>query len=221
MNRDTGMDTLYTLRAADGKEYGPVTLVQVVAWVHEGRVAENTELRRSDMKHWALARDFEELKFLFGPVAAAPATGAPLTITPPPGAQQNAALVGQMKSGASWFYWIAALSLVNSISAATGSDWRFILGLGITQAFDVIGAEMGGAGRIAVLVLDLVVAGVLVLFGVLGSKRHLWPFITGMVLFALDTILFLLAQDWIGVGFHIFVLYCLFRGFQACRALRT
>jgi hypothetical protein len=214
------MEHTYTLRAADGKEYGPVTLVQVVAWVHEGRVAENTELRRSDMQHWAAARDFEELKFLFGATPSGSPASAPQTFTPPPGASQDAALVSQMKSGASWFYWIAGLSLVNSIAAATGSDWRFILGLGITQVFDVLGAEMGGPGKLVVLVLDLVVAGVLILLGVLGGKRHLWTFIVGMVLLALDTILFLLAQDWIGVGFHVFVLYCLFRGLQACRQLR-
>jgi hypothetical protein len=41
-----------------------------------------------------------------------------------------------------------------------------------------------------------------------------------MVLFALDGGIFLLTQDWIGVGFHIFVLYCLFRGFKACRELK-
>jgi hypothetical protein len=59
------------------------------------------------------------------------------------------------------------------------------------------------------------------LFGVLGSKRHLWTFIVGMVLLALDGLLFLFAHDWIGVGFHVYVLYCLFRGMQACRALRA
>ena len=133
----------------------------------------------------------------------------------------DAATVAQLKSGASWFYWIAALSLINSIAAASGSDWRFIVGLGITQVFDGIGAGFEGSGKIVALVLDLLAAGVLVLFGVFGYKRHLWAFIVGMVLFALDTLVFLLVQDWIGVGFHVFVLFCLFRGFQACRVLRN
>ena len=126
-----------------------------------------------------------------------------------------------MKSAASWFYWIAALSLVNSISAFTGSDWRFILGLGITQIIDALGQDIEGSGKFIALVLDLVAAGVLVLFGVFGGKGHLWAFIVGMVLFALDGVIFLLAQDWIGVAFHAFVLYCFVRGFQACRALKA
>lgn len=220
-HRHTTMDTTYTLRAADGKEYGPVTLVQVVAWVHEGRVVENSELQRSDMQHWAAARDFEELRSLFGQEAAAPAPGTPDTIAPPPGAQQNAALMAQMKSGASWFYWIAGLSLVNSVSAAMGSDWHFVLGLGITQVFDIIGAQVGGATKVVTLMLNLVAVGALVLFGVLGHKGHLWTFIVGLVLLALDGILLLFLENWISAGFHVFVLYCLFRGMQACRALRA
>jgi len=215
-----GMDTTYTLRAADGKEYGPVTLVQIIAWVHEGRVAELTELRRSDMQHWALASDFDELKFLFSGDPSTPAGSAPQTITAPPESQRDAAIVHQMRSGASWFYWIAALSMVNSISAAFGASWRFFFGLGITQVFDVLGAQMGGPGRIVAFVLDLAVAGVLVLFGALGSKGRLWTFVAGISLLAIDSLLFLLAKDWIGVAFHIFVLYCLYRGMRACRALR-
>jgi hypothetical protein len=80
---------------------------------------------------------------------------------------------------------------------------------------------MGGAGKIIALILNLLVVGMLVVFGILGSRRHLWPFIAGLVLLALDGVLFLLARDWIGVGFHALVLFFLFRGMQACRALRS
>ena len=127
----------------------------------------------------------------------------------------------RLKGSVSWFYWIAGLSLVNSIAAVSGSDWRFILGLGITQLFDAIGGGFGGAGKIVVLVLDLIAAGVFILFGVFAHKRHTWAFVTGMVLFALDGLIFLLAQDWLGVGFHVLALYFLFRGFKACRELNA
>jgi hypothetical protein len=125
-----------------------------------------------------------------------------------------------MRSGGSWFYWIAGLSLINTISAMSGSDWRFILGLGITQIFDGIGQGLGGNGKFVALFLDLLAAGAFVGFGVFANKGHLWAFIVGMILFALDGLIYLLGPDWIGVGFHVFVVYCLFRGFAAARELR-
>jgi len=210
------MELTYKVRGADGKEYGPVNLDQLNTWLHEGRISPENEVMRSDMNYWSPAAKFTELQEVIGQ------TAPPATV---PGARPAAAAqvaepaaLAQMKSGASWFYWIAALSLVNSISAFTGSDWRFILGLGVTQLIDALGQSIEGSGKFIALVLDLVAAGVLVLFGVFGGKGHLWAFVVGMVLFTLDGVLFLLVQDWIGVGFHAFVLYCLFRGFQACRA---
>ncbi len=50
----------------------------------------------------------------------------------------NRALVAQAEpevmSGASWFWWIAGLSLVNSIMTHSGSDTGFIIGLGFAGA---------------------------------------------------------------------------------------
>jgi hypothetical protein len=214
------MDLTYTLRTADGREYGPVTQVQIVAWAHEGRVAANSELRRSDMQHWAAARDFEEFKFLFASETEMPPV-TPGIIAPPPGAAQDATLVSQMKSGASWFYWIAALSLINSVIALTGEEFRFIFGLGITQITDSFGAEAGGIGKAMLFATNLLIVGILAAFGYFGCKRHLWAFFVGMGLYLLDAILLLFFQSWLEVAFHAFVIYCLFRGLQACRALRS
>lgn len=220
------METTYTLRAADGQEYGPATLDQLIGWVREARMNQDTELRRSDMQHWSRAGDFAELQSIFPAAAASPApmpqtTAANQGFPSIAGAgSDDPVAVAQLKSGASWFYWIAGMSLINSIAAATGSDWRFIVGLGATQIFDAFGAGFGGAGKAVTLALDLLAVGLLVLFGIFGYKRHLWAFIVGMGLFALDTLVFLLVKDWLGVAFHVFVLFCLFRGFTACRALR-
>jgi hypothetical protein len=136
------------------------------------------------------------------------------------GAADNAGAAAQCRSGATWFYWIAGLSLINSIVAFSGSNWRFMLGLGITQVLDGVGTGMGSSGKVVVLVLDLLVAATFILFGVFAHKRHTWAFVVGMILFALDGLIFLLVQDWLGVAFHVFVLYCLFRGFSGCRALK-
>jgi len=210
---------MYMVRGADGKEYGPVSLEQLNGWIRENRLKAEQEIKRSDMQHWAAANAFEELKSMFAQSTSA----APPTIAPPAAVgtekPQAAAAMAQMKSGASWFYWVAVLSMVNSVSAFAGSTWRFILGLGITQVIDEFGYKLGTAGRGVALVLDLLAAGVLVLFGIFGNKGHSWAFIVGMILFALDGVLFLLVQDWLGVGFHAFILFCLFRGFKACREL--
>ena len=42
-----------------------------------------------------------------------------------------------------------------------------------------------------------------------------------MVLYALDGLLFLLVQDWLSLGFHVFALYAMFKGYTALCRLKT
>ncbi len=214
------MDLMYMVRGADGKEYGPVSLEQLGGWIRENRLTSGQEVKRTDTQHWAAANSFEELSPMFAQPTSIPAPIQPTAASGAP-KPQAAPSLAQRKSGASWFYWVAALSLVNSVAAFAGSTWRFIIGLGITQVIDEFGNNLGTAGKGVALILDLLAAGVLVLFGVFGNKGHSWAFIVGMILFALDGVIFLLVQDWLGVGFHAFVLFCLFRGFMACRELKA
>src|SRR5881394_752088 len=121
------MQLTYMVRGWDGKEYGPVTLEQLNDWARESRLTAEQSVKRSDMAGFAPARDFTELQTLFP--SGAPATAGPATLArSATAASANPAAVSHLKSGASWFYWIAALSLINSISAASGSSWRFIIG---------------------------------------------------------------------------------------------
>jgi hypothetical protein len=213
------MELTYMVRGADGKQYGPATLEQMDGWIKDGRLAAQAEVKRSDIEYWAAASEYQELRPKFGtsaPVATA-TTAAPTTVSKPAGSAPTA----QLRSGASWFYWIAGLSLINSIAAFSGSTWRFIIGLGITQIIDLFGSHLETGGKVVALALDLCVAGLFILFGFLGHKGYAWAFLVGMVLFALDGLIFLLAQDWLGVGFHALVLWWLFRGFGACRQLNA
>ena len=206
------MDLTYKIIGTDGKEYGPVALSELQKWVGEGRIAGATQVSRSDQQGWSTAASFPELgvRDSTGPAPVAAARAS------------DPALEKQLKGGGSWFYWIAGLSLVNSVIALSGSGTRFILGLGITQMFDELARGMGsGAGLAVAVVLDLLAAAVFVFFGVFANKRHTWSFIVGMALYALDGLIYLIAQDWLGVGFHAFALFCLFRGFKACRALNA
>ena len=203
------------VRGADGNEYGPATFEQLTEWGRQGRLQTQQEVKRNDMEHWAAAGSVSELQPIFAPNAGPPPLGSSVAAA----TAADPATEARLKSGASWFYWIAGLSLINTISAFTGSDWRFIVGLGITQLLDAFGTQFGGAGKIVVLVLDLLAAGSFVLLGVFAHKCRKWAFVTGMVLFALDGLIFMLVQDWIGVAFHVFVLYCLLQGLKACQEL--
>lgn len=132
----------------------------------------------------------------------------------------------QHKSGANWFYWIAGLSLVNSVLWLTGQEWTFIIGLGATQLVDgiTIGLlEETNAGewiKYAAMGIDILIAGIYVLFGFLANKGFKAGFIVGMVLYALDGLIFLMVQDFLSIGFHVFALFWIFGGLKALSQLK-
>lgn len=136
-----------------------------------------------------------------------------------------AQLEQQQLTGAGWFFWIAALSLLNSALNLIGGGWGFAVGLGLTQFMDSIALglseELGGAVKLTVFGFDLIVASAVVAFGVLARRRHLWAYWVGMFLYALDGSLFLVVGDWTSIAFHAFMLFGLWNGMRACDALRT
>jgi hypothetical protein len=128
-------------------------------------------------------------------------------------------LTQQFKSSSSWFFWIAALSVVNSLIAVFGWSWRFMIGLGITSVADALSSESGAMGKTISFVFTLLVAGLIVICGVLARNFFHWAFIVGMVIYALDGLLLLVAQDYLGVAFHAFVLFLLSKGIPASKKL--
>lgn len=134
--------------------------------------------------------------------------------------EQNLKLENQLKSGAGWFYWIAGLSLINTIIFIFGGKWNFIMGLGITQVVDAVAVPMGQAGKAVAVIIDLLIAGMFAGFGVMAAKRNTWAFIAGMVIYAMDTIIFILAGDFLGIAFHALALWFIFGGLKAHRQLK-
>ena len=144
--------------------------------------------------------------------------------------EERVKLEQSFRSGANWFYWIAGLSVVNSVIQILGSDRSFIVGLGITQVFDAIAAAgaqeagdatAGGVLKGVAFFLDLLVAGFFVLLGWRSGKRAAWAFVLGMVLYALDGLIFLLVQDWLSLGFHAFALFGIGVGYSSLRKLQA
>lgn len=138
------------------------------------------------------------------------------------------ALESRFRSGASWFYWVAALSLLNSVVALFNGEWGFAFGLGFTQLVDAVAAaaiadapDMAVAGRLVSFGVNLVILSVVALMGWLAHKRKSWVFVVGLVIYLFDAMLFLLVGDFLGLAFHGWVFVAVISGLFACRKLKA
>ncbi len=136
---------------------------------------------------------------------AAPLSPSPVTTVSP-----------AIQSAARWFWWIAGLSVINIIMSRSGSNTSFVMGLGFTSLADAL---LGGRDLLAFAVDGLAIA-LFVLFGFKGSQGQLWAFYAGIILYALDGLIFVLGQDWMPVAFHGLALFYLVRGGIALVAAR-
>jgi hypothetical protein len=125
-----------------------------------------------------------------------------------------------VKGAASWFIWIAGLSLVNSIIGMAGGGLHFIVGLGITQVVDALAHEAGSSGIVLDLIINGFVVGIFALFFNFARKGHSWAFIVGMLLYAADGLLLLAFKDILSVAFHAYALYRIYLGLKALPALQ-
>jgi hypothetical protein len=148
------------------------------------------------------------------------ATGQPPDLAPPPAgaAVEHAHLHARAMGGANWFFWIAALSVLNSLSALSGSEW----GLGATQLIDaLVGALSRGSGaaKLVAPVVDLFVAAPFALLGVFARRLRLWAFYLGIALYSLDALLSFAVRDVMGIAVHLFALVWIYLGVRAARQL--
>lgn len=125
----------------------------------------------------------------------------------------------QYRNGANWFYWIAGLSALSSVLLLIGSSFISAITLGSTQFLVAIGQIFPELAFIAVIA-GLVIIGIFTLMGYLSNKGHGWAYITGIILFFLDTLLLLWVEDYFGFAFHGLVLYFLITGVVAFYKLK-
>ena len=154
-----------------------------------------------------------------------------LNLSPEPQQESSSAdlnyeFAAQTRSGASWFYWIAGLSVINSVIFFFGGNWNFFAGLGITQIVDVIIYQISpdeGFSLIKIIgfVFNLIIAGIFLTCGVLANKFYSWAFIAGMIFYLLDGVLLLVIGAYLPAGFHLFALFMIFRGFSAARQITS
>jgi hypothetical protein len=142
--------------------------------------------------------------------------------------QTRMVLNSRMRAGIGWFFWIAGLSIVNTISYLSGAKFAFVVGLGATQFVDGLMAGISTQlVQSATLVraigvgIDLVIAGVFVLFGYLGRKRNRGMIVAGMVLYVADAILLAVFKDFMSVVFHAIALAAIWGGLKALDQLEA
>lgn len=156
------------------------------------------------------------------PTARALTAVPPATVTAKPSVTattvEHQQFERRRRLGAGWFYWVAGISFMNAVITLAGQHWRFIIGLGTTQVATGL-AVRAGRGWAPALLLDLVLIGGFVLLGYLALQGRLWAFAVGFAVYALDGLIFLAGRNWIGLGFHVFVLVMVFKGLQAAHQL--
>lgn len=143
-------------------------------------------------------------------------------------ARKILSLENKMKGQINTFYWIAGLSLVNSVVFLTGGKASFVVGLAFTQIVDAIAmmlaeklsAMSGTLIRMFGIGLDVLLSGIFFLFGYLGHKHHWKTIIAGIALYALDAILLLFFSDWLAVLFHLWMLVLLIQGVRSIREIK-
>jgi hypothetical protein len=122
-------------------------------------------------------------------------------------------LEARFRSGANWFFWIAAMSLINSMVGFFGGQWGFVIGLGLTQVIDAMLASQGPS--VVGPLLTAGVAGVFVACGHFAREGRRAAFIGGIVVYVLDSLIFVVVRDYLAIAFHGFALYCLIKGMHA------
>jgi hypothetical protein len=147
-------------------------------------------------------------------------------VAPAPASPVNQALVEQklklqarVKGGAGWFIAVALFSVVNSALGFFDAKLHFIVGLGVTQIADGVGKAGGTAGSVAGFLVSLCAAGVFLAFWKFAREGQQWAFLTGMILYGVDGLIFLPFALWLDFGFHIFALFSMYKGLQAVNAL--
>lgn len=136
--------------------------------------------------------------------------------------QKKLFLDSKIRSGVNWYFWIAGLSLVNTIAYFLGISIAFVVGLGATQIVDgfmyALAKNFGTGGIIIRLIgfaIDVFIAGIFIAIGILGRKRYRAPIIVGMILYAIDGIILLFFRDFFGAGFHAFALFGIWNGLKS------
>ncbi len=128
------------------------------------------------------------------------------------------AKVAEMRFGANWFFWLSILAIASTLLIYFFNFATHFVGLGVNQYVDANAAAAGGeTQRWAAFALNLGFAGIFALFGYFARKGNDLAFIVGIFLYFVDAVILLGYREFFAFGFHLFVMYFLFKGLLASR----
>ena len=133
---------------------------------------------------------------------------------------QLAAALAKIKPSASWFDWIAILSVVNAVIAIANGGLAFLVGLGVTREANAMAAR-GEISPGASLIITGIAAAFFWFMGRLTKAGQKWALIIGMLFYAVDGLILLQAtpQPWLMIAFHVYALIMLAKGLSAFSAV--
>lgn len=128
-------------------------------------------------------------------------------------------------SGAHWFYWLAAASVINSLVVYFFHTPNSLVAFGISRWTDGTAGPLSAEGVVPpmeplALATNILMAAVFAGFGYFASRGSDIAFVLGIFLYIVDAMLSIGLRDVFGFGFHLLGLYFLIRGLLASRHLR-
>ena len=130
-----------------------------------------------------------------------------------------------VNTGANWFFWVAILSVLNSLVIWYLGIKNLFFALGVTQWIDGTGGAFNHQGNTAPLsesglAVNILIAAAIAGFGYLGRHKHDIWYVIGLFIYCADAMLSLGLKDFFGFGFHLIPLFFLFKGLLASRHVR-
>lgn len=129
---------------------------------------------------------------------------------------------GHLKAGANCFYWIAAVSAIETVIFWSGKPIRFLDSLGVAQVINLFArglmhqlTKFAVIPEVGAIALNLLIALGLVALGIYAHKANKFIFIGGFALYALDMLIVARNLDLLSVAFHLLMLYGLYLGLRA------
>jgi hypothetical protein len=144
----------------------------------------------------------------------------PTSLSPADPVRDPAVLRAAAQSGAKWFYWIAALSMINAVILAWNGNISFIMGLSYTYFVLGFFSQFGPAGPALSLLAAAAISAIFALIGhqAFQLKHEAW--IIGILLYAIDGGIYCLFGDYWSAAFHGVALFFIISGWGCLDRLK-